>query len=54
MTHKIVVKCTKCGKSYSIVDPHLWTHINVELKEMECPECGSTTFSITEVPDGKR
>jgi len=54
MTHKIVVKCTKCHHSYPIEDPRLWTFINVELKEMECPGCGSTTFSIMEVPDGKR
>jgi len=48
---KIVAKCTKCGYSYPIFDPVLWTFINVELKEAECPNCGSTTFSITEVPD---
>jgi Zn finger protein HypA/HybF involved in hydrogenase expression len=51
MTHKVVVKCTKCKRSYPITDQKLWTFINVELKEMECPDCGSTTFSVTEVPD---
>lgn len=51
MHHKII-KCTKCKKTFPLSDlPTMWVFINVELREVECPACGGTTFSITEVPD---